>query len=116
MRRGPCGECRRLLAGQKPPGAPVADLVGAPVAQSRQVTPSSGRLPMLDRRDHGSRAGRPGKNWRYLPAIGPRIRRRTGDEGSRRPACVIAQDEHAGEISDGSSFLSVGDSSFWRRS
>ena len=29
---------------------------------------------------------------------------------------VIAQDEHAGEISDGSSFLSVGDSSFWRRS
>jgi len=34
----------------------------------------------------------------------------------KRPACLIAQDEHAGEISGGSSFLSVGDSSFWRRS
>jgi DNA-binding NarL/FixJ family response regulator len=42
--------------------------------------------------------------------------KRTGGEDGTRPAGVIAQDEHAWEISGGSSFLSVVDSSFWRRS
>jgi len=49
-------------------------------------------------------------------AEGGDVHVRTGDDGGRRRACMIAQDEHAGEISGGSSFLSVGDSSFWRRS
>jgi len=42
--------------------------------------------------------------------------REAGGEGRKLPQGVIAQDEHAGEIYDGSSFLSVVDSSFWRRS
>jgi hypothetical protein len=53
-------------------------------------------------------------------AVGPDTVSR-GFAGWRVPAAgdidgVIAQNEHAGEISNGSSFLSVGDSSFWRRS
>src|ERR1700757_2417771 len=37
---------------------------------------------------------------------------RAGGEGGTRPAGVIAQDEHTGEISWGSSFLSLYDSTY----
>ena len=37
---------------------------------------------------------------------------RARDEGRIHPAGLIAHDEHAGEISQGSSFLSVVDSTF----
>ena len=98
LRRGwPCGECR----GWRTAGAPRSRgwPGGVPLAHSQLMM----RLLVMEIvlttilvsviLEHGD-----GRRWQQTPG------------------CVIAQDEHAGEISEGSSFLSVGDSSFWRRS